>query len=482
MSLGNALLNAVSGLAVSSRGTELVADNLANAKTPGFARREMHVSSRGQSGGVKIDGIQRVVNTGLLAQQRRADAVRNDSGIRLKFFRDMENVIGLPGTAGGLSQTLNEFQVSLVNASRRPDSNLNLENVVQAARTLSDRLRNASKAVQTERMAADSAIEKSVKELNSHISQVAYLNRRISGLSAQGKNIVALADKRQEIIGKINVLVPVNEIPRGSEKVALFTAGGIALLDGTVPAEINFNPTEYFVPERTISEDTVGRLIVNGSELSEAQLKFFAGGAIHANFAVRDDLAPQVQQDLDSFAMMLHEIFSDTKTDSTLGDNSPGLFLDGENKAEIDNLTGLSSRLRLNQKIDPTAGGDLWRIRDGLNAEREGSAGNSELLVRLIKVIDASQSRLPGNEGKKNVSLIGRLAEIETRIASTRISFEKDHIIKNSAADALSLSVLEDGVNTDAEIQKLITLGQSYAANARVVQAVDEMLEQILRW
>ncbi|MDP0926805.1 flagellar basal body protein [Paracoccus onubensis] len=102
MSLGNALLSAVSGLAVSSRGTEIVADNLANAKTPGFARREIHVSSRGQSGGVRIDGIARVVNTGLLAQQRHADAALNDSEIRLKFFQNMENVIGLPGTPGGL--------------------------------------------------------------------------------------------------------------------------------------------------------------------------------------------------------------------------------------------------------------------------------------------------------------------------------------------------------------------------------------------
>lgn len=481
MSLGNALLNAVTGLAISSRGTELVADNLANSKTPGFARREIHVSSRGQSGGVKIDGIERVVNTGLLAQQRRADAARNDSGIRLNFSKNMENVIGLPGTAGGLSQTLNEFQVSLVNASRRPDSNLNLENVVQAARTLSDRLRNASEAVQAERKLADSAIAKNVKDLNSYVAHVAYLNRRISGLSIQRKNTVALVDKRQEIIGKINELVPVREVSRNSEKVALFTAGGIALLDGTTPTEIDFNRNEYFSPESKVSNNMLGRLIVNGEELSDAQMKFFAGGAMRANFSVRDNLANQVQDELDSFAMMLHDLFADSGTDSTLGDNSLGVFLDGEQKATLNNLTGLSLRLRLNPKIDPETGGDLWRIRDGLNAEREGSAGDSELLVRLSNIFDADQLPSP-DKNSKNTSLTGRLAEIETRVASIRITLEKDHIVKSNTADAFSLKVLEDGVNTDAEIQKLIALGQSYAANARVVQAVDEMLEQILRW
>ena len=40
---------------------------------------------------------------------------------------------------------------------------------------------------------------------------------------------------------------------------------------------------------------------------------------------------------------------------------------------------------------------------------------------------------------------------------------------------------LEMGVDTDAELQSLLILENIYAANARLVQAVDEMMQELLR-
>jgi flagellar hook-associated protein 1 FlgK len=36
------------------------------------------------------------------------------------------------------------------------------------------------------------------------------------------------------------------------------------------------------------------------------------------------------------------------------------------------------------------------------------------------------------------------------------------------------------GVDSDAELQKLLLVEQVYAANAKLIQAVDEMLEQLM--
>lgn len=38
-----------------------------------------------------------------------------------------------------------------------------------------------------------------------------------------------------------------------------------------------------------------------------------------------------------------------------------------------------------------------------------------------------------------------------------------------------------DGVDSDAEMQKLLQYEQAYAANARVIQAVNDMMDQLLR-
>ncbi|MEZ5910819.1 MAG: flagellar basal body rod C-terminal domain-containing protein [Paracoccaceae bacterium] len=39
---------------------------------------------------------------------------------------------------------------------------------------------------------------------------------------------------------------------------------------------------------------------------------------------------------------------------------------------------------------------------------------------------------------------------------------------------------LQSGVDTDAEMQNLLLVEQAYAANAKVVQAVDDMIQTLL--
>ncbi len=42
-------------------------------------------------------------------------------------------------------------------------------------------------------------------------------------------------------------------------------------------------------------------------------------------------------------------------------------------------------------------------------------------------------------------------------------------------------SLLADGVDSDREMEMLLQLEKAYSANAKVIQVVDEMLDQILR-
>lgn len=49
--------------------------------------------------------------------------------------------------------------------------------------------------------------------------------------------------------------------------------------------------------------------------------------------------------------------------------------------------------------------------------------------------------------------------------------------LQNSLQDAL----LADGVDNDREMEMLLQIEKAYAANAKVIQVVDEMLDQILR-
>lgn len=66
-------------------------------------------------------------------------------------------------------------------------------------------------------------------------------------------------------------------------------------------------------------------------------------------------------------------------------------------------------------------------------------------------------------------------------MAANRIRFSDASETASSYLNDVRNAVAADGVNTDQELQKLIELEKSYAANARVVQVVDDMLSELLR-
>lgn len=116
--------NAVSGLTMNARGTENVANNVANVQTPGYARRDMTVASQGYTGGVRVTGIDRVVNTALLGEARVANGAQAEAEGRAKFLGQMETLIGLTGEAGSLGSALGNFQAALLSATTRPDDEI----------------------------------------------------------------------------------------------------------------------------------------------------------------------------------------------------------------------------------------------------------------------------------------------------------------------------------------------------------------------
>ena len=116
MSLSNALSNAMSGIAAATRGTEVVSSNLANALTPGYARRELQLSARSQAvqgGGVHVDGVTRMVRTSVLAQGRLASAETARTQTLATFHKTMADSIGVPGEAGALTTLLADFDAEL---------------------------------------------------------------------------------------------------------------------------------------------------------------------------------------------------------------------------------------------------------------------------------------------------------------------------------------------------------------------------------
>ncbi|MCQ0969147.1 flagellar hook-associated protein FlgK (plasmid) [Paracoccus sp. TK19116] len=481
MSITRALSNAVSGLTMNARGSETVANNIANVMTEGYGRREMGLSSQGFTGGVRVDGIARVVNSALVGETRNALGSQTEAEGRAAFLSTMESLIGLTGSPGSLGNALGDFQSALVSASAKPDEELRLAKVVASADTLARRLNAIGDGIQTARSEADHQIASDVANLNANLTLVADLNTRIAKLSASGVDVSALQDQRQNVIDRIAQIVPVQEAERQGGKVAIFTLGGAVLLDGTEPVRIDFSPAGQLTAGMSVGTPPVGRLVVDGKELPTERMSLFAGGSLAAGFAIRDDLAPQFQREIDAVALDLHDRMADPGIDLSRAPGQPSLFTDGGVGATLGAIDGLSSRLALSDAVDPSAGGDVWKIRAGLGATAPGASGDAALLDRMSGVLSASRAMADGTTFAGAARLDGFVSRAEAQIATRRVNADADLAARSARAGTLSTRLMADGVDSDAELSRLLQYEQAYAANAKVIQTIDDMLNAILR-
>lgn len=483
MSIARALGNAMSGLTATARGTETVAANLANAATPGYARRDLAVSAQtagGNAGGVRVDGVTRAVNASVLSESRLAEAARAEASTRLAFATQIEDQIGIAGNAGSLGAALSDFQTALSSAASRPDDEIRLTQAVDKAQALAKRLNAASDQVQAARSAADQAIATDVATLNKSLAEVAHLNRRITVMEADGSDPSSLIDQRQGIISEIAKIVPVQEVTRAAGAVALFTAEGAVLLDGTTPTAFSFDAAGQVTSGQTVGSG-LALLTQNGTKLTQSQMRFYAGGSLAANFAIRDELAPAVQASLDDLAYDLHERLADPAVDPTLDitqdAKSTGLFTDGGDRATLADKTGLAGRISVNQTV--TAEGAAWRLRTGMHDDK-GAIGDATLLIAMSDALNQATATLAGTGFSGKASLADRLGTVESQVSTARVNAQSDAAIRNGQADTIWSRLAADGVDSDAEMQRLLQYEQAYAANARVIQAIQTMMDQIL--
>lgn len=484
MSITGAMNNALTGLTAASRGIEVVSSNVANARTPGYARRELSLSGQvlaGTGAGVQINGIQRRVDQGVLGDLRLADAGLAAGDQRLAFQNRIGGLIGMPGEAGSLSDRIAVLQAALVEASNRPDSAARLAAVTSAAGEVAGRLKATSDGIQAARMEADDTIAEVVTRLNTDLAQVRDLNVAIRGLNATGRDCAGLMDQRQQLINEISAIVPVRELPRDDGMVALVSPGGAILLDSSA-VELGFTSVGVITPDMTVASGALSGLTVNGQPVTiRGGGGPLGGGRLGALFDVRDGLAVDAQAMLDAMARDLYGRFADPALDTTLTAGQPGLFTDNGGGFLPADEVGLAGRLKLNAAIDPAQGGALWRLRDGLHAAAPGMVGDGTLLTAMADALAATRNPASGPFGGSARSAGELAGEASSLWSGATQSLEKSMAYTGSRAETLRNLHLQDGVDTDHEMQELLALEQAYGANARVISTIDDMIQTLLR-
>lgn len=483
MSITGAMNAALSGLTAASRGAEVVSNNIANAQTPGFGRRELITTVRAlgaSSEGVKVVGIVRHSDPVAVGDRRMAEAGSGGRDVTTAFLKRVETVIGTQDTEISLNKRIDDLDRAFIEATARPDSESRLAVVAQTARNLTNHLSAASTEVQSQRAIADDRIEDDVELLNKSLQTVVELNAQVLANTSSGRDASGLMDQRQKVIDAITKIVPVREIARDGSSVALFTAGGAMLVDGSA-ATFGFLPVGVVTPDMTLQSGALSGLTMNGQSIpTTAEAGLISGGTLAAHFALRDVLAPEMQSRLDAVARDLIERFADPAVDTSRAAMDPGLFTDAGGVFDPANENGLAQRLQLNALADPQQGGQLWRLRAGLGATNPGDPGDSFLLQNLQKALLVQRDPVSGGFtlGKRSFGTLA--ADLVSGIAAARLTAESESSFASARLDTLRSTELAQGVDTDQEMQKLLLIEQAFAANAKVISAADDMIKTLM--
>lgn len=483
MSIAAAMNTAQSGLSAASRGAEIVSSNVANAATPGYGVRTLEVASAQLGpggGGVQVVDVKRTVDQALLNDRRISDAAAAGSGAQADFYSSLQDVIGIPGSAGSLGSRISDFQSALIAAAANPQANAPRAAVLDSANALARTMNAISNQVQTARQAADTAIGQQVGQVNDALQKVVDLNAKIGAATSAGRDASGLMDQRQAVIDKIAAIVPLREVPRPAGKIALVTAGGAVLVDG-VAAKLGFSPTHTITPDMTLASGGLSGLTLNGEAMNTGPGgRLFAGGELAANFAIRDTLAPQTQAQIDGVARDLVERFADSGVDPTLASGSAGLFTDAGAALDPANEAGLAGRLSVNSAVDPARGGALWRLRDGLGAAAPGAAGDASILSAMSDALTAPRVAASGGLSTSAQGFAGLSGDFLSSVGTARESARTEAGYTSAKADALRNSEMQAGVDTNQQMQILMQVEQSFTANAKVMQTLDTLLKTLM--
>jgi flagellar hook-associated protein 1 FlgK len=463
MSINNAFNLARTGLSANSQWAEMVSGNIANASNDSYGRRSLKMTST--PGGAAIPtGVNRAADASLTRMYRE------ELG---RLTRQDSIVAGLaPYTAslGGLddpgspAQLLTGLQSGLDMLYNDPSDTAVQQSAVQSAQLLARGIRTLAGDLESAMAEVRISLHSDIGQVNDITADIAQLNQRLARSAEGSEQRAALQDQMSDKLNSLAEFMDFRAETGSNGTVQVLTNSGQRLVERDTSFEISYH-------------DGAGTLMVDGTDISPP--RGVTQGRLAAGVELLTDIMPQMRLQLDEFAAAV--ITSFEASDATLGAGDAGLFTDAGAAFTAANLTGLAQRIEINDAVVPEQGGAIWRIRDGIGAATEGPTGQSSQVGAFIDALDAPRSFSSATGLPTTVSLADYTAAMVAGQHDVRGQAETERDALNASAASLDASRLSaQGVNIDDELQQLIVIEKSYAANSQVIRALADMLDALL--
>ncbi len=455
MSLSFGLEVALSGLRAQQFALDVTAHNIANASTEGYRRQEavlrpgmvingaFSVNGPGTpklGTGVEVVEVRRMQSSFIDGQVRTANQNVGSWDAKNQSLEQVEAIFGEPSD-NGLSSVLDKFWNSWQELSASPESVPARAAVVEYGTEVSQRIGTLRSDLRNMQFNLDDQIKDDAASINRIAHEIADLNQSI-GQSATGSFTPNdLMDRRDILLDELSKIVNISASGKPGSEMML-TINGKILVQGT------------YVNDVQVTEDSDKWSQVTWADGTSIGAK---GGALQGRMETRDTIIENYIGSLDKLASGLVESVNATYSKGLTSDGQPAgnFFVAGTNGSNMSVERTLIDKPRLvvtsytGRQGDNVLAQDIAALKDARNID--GDTANS-FYIGLVSQIGSL-----ARESKSTSSVQGLSLE--------QLSNQRESV---------------SGVSLDEEMLNMIKYQKAYAACARMVTTIDEMIDVVI--
>ncbi len=492
MSVFGGLETARKGLIVSQKAIEVTGHNIANANTIGYSRQRLNIQSVEPASavsryalssveligqGARIASVEQIRNSFLDNQFRKETSLGSSWGTRSEGLGYVELLFDeLHGT--GLSAAINQFSGSLQELTKSPATNENRTNVLQNAISLAETLQHFSTQLSDKQGELDQTVQVMTGQINTIAQSIAALNSQIGQYELSGQQANDLRDQRNSQLDDLSKLIDFTTAEDSKGQLQVFL-GDQKLVDYITVR----NLTNELTVDNPLNGETDALSSVIWEDNSTAVS--INSGSLQATLDLRDGATadnvgvPYFSLELDRLTVGLANAFNEvheagwTLPNAAAGTTSvTGIpFF----TTELDTLGVAKPMSASSIRVNPAIETNLSLIAaSDAQVTSDSITGNNKNALSMVALFSSEEIPDLGSFSGFINGFIGTVAA-EANQANNRA--ENQNVLTDSI-DKQRASIM--GVSLDEETTNLIKFQHSYAAAARVITTIDEMLDVLI--
>lgn len=451
------LLNtARDALSAQSYGLNVAGQNVSNANTPQYVRREAIIQTRAlgtqTTGTVEALGLRRASDAYVDRRYFAANSGQNAASQYDGDLAQLEAVFNdLSGT--GFGNTLDALFQSFRQLSTQPDSVVARADVLSKLDAFTSRSSEIGDSLANQQFEMVGRAREMADQANARAAEIAQLNQRIVVAKQLGEDASDLIDQRNAKLLGLSGIIDVRTLESKDGSV-MVQSGGTTLIEGSTNRNLS------------ISLDKDGKLQVLASRPGGPAADItsgLSGGTLAGLKDAREDVF-DISARFDS---LVFDVATAINQQHKLGQDLNGT--PGTDVFEISSTsTGAARTVRVSASVvdNPSA------IAAAATAESiPGGSGNAVLLGKLASVANIFGNRTASEAYGDVVGMVGT-----KRASATSDATLKQDVFSQAEAARESLG----GVSLDEEMVNLQKYQRAYEAATKVLSTVDTLLEELI--